>query len=193
MGETGAVDDPAGLWSQLLPESRDQIDAELRCRQLLPAIVVLRDQSGLDPKPSLYAAQDVVVERLRQLISEGSVEPEPSTTVDDLLAKARAIPGSIAAIEAVWDGDTQGWFIELLAIVKRPGSRHEHFDEVELAVLRRGGDIRLFNGQVPPWPESAEAAEKGTELAAALGLPFYFASPSEPDDESPRWWDVDRP
>src|SRR4051812_7486591 len=102
MGETGAMDDPAGLWAQLLPEIRDQIDAELRRRRLLPAIVVLRGPPELDPKPSLYAAQDVVAERLRQLISEGSVEPEPSTTGEDLLAKARAIPESIAAIEAVW-------------------------------------------------------------------------------------------
>jgi hypothetical protein len=176
------MDDPTGMWARLPSYIQDRIDAELRHRRLIAAIMVLRDQAGLDPKPSLYAAQDIVAGRMDHLTRLGVVEPEPSTAVADMLVKARAISAAVAAVEAVWDGDTQGWFVELLAIVKRPGSRHERFDEVPLAALRHGPDIRLFNGQVPPWPEATEATEKGRALAGALGVPFYFASPVEPND-----------
>jgi hypothetical protein len=120
------------------------------------------------------------------------VASETSITAADLLLKGQAIPAAIAAVEAVWDGDAEGWFVELLAVVKQRGSRHESFDDVSLAVLRRGGDIRLLSGQVPPWPEATEAAEKGSALAATLDLSFYFASPNKPDDQSPRWWDQTR-
>jgi hypothetical protein len=45
------------------------------------------------------------------------------------------------------------------------------------------------NGEVPPWPEAAEATETGHALASSLGVPFDFADPDAPDVELPRWWD----
>jgi hypothetical protein len=168
-------------------DTQNLIDAHLRHRRLAQAVVLLRDRAGLNPKPSLYEAQDIVAQRLRWLTAHAVVEPETPVTVDDLLGKVRAITAPVVAVEAVWDGDTRGWFVELLAIVERPGRRHPRFDEVSLAVLRHGGDIRLFNGGVPPLPEAIDAAEHGEALARVLGVPFQFASPTTRDDQALRW------
>jgi hypothetical protein len=85
----------------------------------------------------------------------------------------------------VWDGDTQGW-----CVVDRPGRYHSRFDEEWLTTLRHGGDIRVFNGQVPPWPEAHQAAEQGRAVAQHAGVPFHFTNPDEPDIDLPRWWDT---
>lgn len=52
----------------------------------------------------------------------------------------------------------------------------------EPAAIRKGGDGRVFNGEVPPWPEAAEAQAVGQTLAAQLGVPFRFESPDGPTD-----------
>lgn len=90
---------------------------------------------------------------------------------------------------SVLDGNTQGWFVVPVAIVRRPGSHH-HSDEVPLTVLQHGGDTRLFQGQVPPWPEAQQATEQGRAVAQHFGVPFHFASPAEPNDALPRCWDM---
>ncbi|GIJ48047.1 hypothetical protein Val02_49330 [Virgisporangium aliadipatigenens] len=100
------------------------------------------------------------------------------------------VTAPVLAVEAFWDGDTRGWFIFLVAVVRRPGRHNDRFDEVPLTVLRSGGDIRLFNGQVPPWPEAQQAFEQGRAVAQQLGVPFHFASPQEPNEDLPRWWDA---
>ncbi|MFF2566663.1 hypothetical protein [Streptomyces sp. NPDC058084] len=100
------------------------------------------------------------------------------------IALTHRVPGRLAAIEAIWDGDTKGWMVLLQAILKNPQG------EVTLDVYRHGTDIRVFNGQVPPWPEAEEAFAIGSALAERCGVPFHFASPDEPDDDAPRWWDA---
>ncbi|MEY9947555.1 hypothetical protein [Kitasatospora sp. GAS1066B] len=94
-----------------------------------------------------------------------------------LIGAVGALPGRPVAIEAVWDGDTEGWFVVLLALTDDPQSEHQ------LALVRHGGDIRLFNGTVPPWPEAREAEQAGRALADHLGVRFHFPSPDRPDDE----------
>lgn len=94
-------------------------------------------------------------------------------THEQLLAKVDALPERPMAIEASWDGDSSGWFVCLTAILKTDtGYRDGH-----LWVLQDGGDLRLFNGQVPPWGEAVLARQLGEELAAKFGVPFYFPSP----------------
>ncbi len=94
------------------------------------------------------------------------------------------------AIEALWDGDTTGWFVSLYAIIAHPSVQHPRYTEAGLINLRGpGGDIRIFNGDVPPWPEARMASEIGQSLAWEHTVPFYFHSQSEPDDQAPRWWD----
>ncbi|WP_405892294.1 hypothetical protein OG612_17400 [Streptomyces sp. NBC_01527] len=75
----------------------------------------------------------------------------------------------MAAVEAVWDGDTvHDWFVLLVAVLDRPTG------EGHLATVHRG-----------PGGSSAgtAAAEAGRALADYLGVPFHFASPDIPDNE----------
>ncbi len=112
-----------------------------------------------------------------------SVSATSVPSVADLEAKA----SGAVAIEALWDGDTQGWSVELFAVIRAQSgysARHLHS-------FRFGGDMRIFNGQVPPWPEAAAASRAGADLAAALGIPFHFPSPIHPEDDCPRWWERD--
>lgn len=107
-----------------------------------------------------------------------------STLTHDLLAKLRALPTPPVAIEALWDGDTQGWFVDLCAVLVLEGCHESRW----LHTFSDGGDLRVFQGVVPPWPEAIEAAKNGAQLAAILGIPFYFPSPEHPEDECPHWW-----
>ncbi|WP_307787203.1 MULTISPECIES: hypothetical protein [Streptomyces] len=105
-------------------------------------------------------------------------QPDP-LDVPSLAARAAALPGRVAAIEAYWDGDTvHDWFVILVAVLEEP-SGHGHLATV---CHRRGG----------PAPGSA-ADEAGRALAHHLGLPFHFPSPDVPDDEAPRRRTVRRP
>jgi len=107
---------------------------------------------------------------------------------EQLLAKAEALPERPVAIEAYWDGDSGGWFVCLIAVLKtKAGYREGH-----LSAIRGGSDLRIFNGQVPPWGEALLAQELGEQLAAKLEIPFYFPSPNHPEDDCPRWWEQDQ-
>src|SRR5258706_4864249 len=107
---------------------------------------------------------------------------------EELLAKADALPERPVAIEASWDGHSSGWYVCLTAILKaETGYRDCH-----LWALQDGGDLRLFNGQVPPWGEAVLAREVGEALAAKFGVPFYFPSPDHPETDCPRWWEQDQ-
>ncbi|MEU8185418.1 hypothetical protein AB0B85_28010 [Micromonospora sp. NPDC049044] len=177
-------------WTFLSPQVLDRIDEQLRQQRLIHAVRLLRVDGGLDPRPGLYEAQDLLVERLAWLRAEGWVEPErPSVEVPQLVETVRAITDRVVAVEALWDGDTQGWHVRLYAIVRRPSHHHPCFDEQPLALFSHGSDRRLFAGEVPPWPEAAEASEKGRAVADSIGVPFFFASPDVPDIDLRRWWD----
>ncbi|RZJ54058.1 MAG: hypothetical protein EOO44_06380 [Flavobacterium sp.] len=56
-----------------------------------------------------------------------------------------------------------------------------------LGVVSFGGDIRLFNGEVPSWPEAELAKEWGQKVSEKYGLTFYFPSHTEPDNDCPSW------
>jgi hypothetical protein len=126
---------------------------------------------------------DLVAERYADLGRRFSRSPTAPLDLDALTAKVQALPDPPAAIEAVWDGDTEGWMVDLLAVTSEPRA------EYHLAFVQHGTDMRLFNGQVPPWPEAEEADAVGRALADRFGVPFHFASPDRPDDTAPRWWD----
>jgi len=99
-----------------------------------------------------------------------------------LARQVAALPHPPDAIEALWDGDSDGWFVCLVAVTLRPKFEHN------LAFIGHGTDMRIFNGEVPRWPEALEAEATGRALANRLGVPFYFASPHTPNSELPRWW-----
>src|SRR5262245_43727584 len=126
--------------------------------------------------------------------------------VREALTTMQSIPEPVVAIEAFWDGDTSGWYLCLVALadtytaeqrLDAPPHPHPHdnphchprYKVFQLCILRaRGGDLRLFNRQVPPWPEGQAATIIGSHLAQVYQIPFYFVSPDDPDDDCPRWW-----
>jgi endonuclease YncB( thermonuclease family) len=116
---------------------------------------------------------------LREERLHAEAPPRDVATLTDMIT---AMPRKPAVIEAVWDGDTQGWGVRLCAVSAHPRS------ETHLALIRHGSAVLLFDNQVPPWPEAKEAEETGRALARHFGVPFHFASPDTPDDKAPRWW-----
>ncbi|MFC8668803.1 hypothetical protein [Streptomyces sp. NPDC057199] len=123
-------------------------------------------------------AERVVHSRYEALADRVQRMPPDPLDVPSLAARAAALPGRVAAIEALWDGDTvHEWFVVLVAVLECPDG------EGHLAtVCHRPGDSS---------PRTA-AAEAGRALAGRLGVPFYFASPEVPDDGAPRWRAVTR-
>ena len=112
---------------------------------------------------------------------------------EQLIAKADELPQKPVAVEAWWNGDTDGWFVVLVAVYAERRWFRSKYREMTLGCLRGdGGDLRLFNGEVPPWPEAWLASEVGQEIASRFGIPFYFPSPRHPEEDCPRWWDRDR-
>ncbi|HEY1013593.1 MAG TPA: hypothetical protein VGE07_12860 [Herpetosiphonaceae bacterium] len=108
---------------------------------------------------------------------------------EDVLGLANALPAPPVAIEVEWDGDTAGWFVILIAVHPDP-DRQPPYRSHDLAKMRGAdGDLRLFNNQVPPWPEALHAKDIGRRLAACFGAEFYFPSPDYPEDDCPRWWE----
>lgn len=97
------------------------------------------------------------------------------------------------AIEALWNGDTFGWFVNVRAIFNAPRAELHAYTDRHLATFsNEKGDARVFTGQAPPWQEAEEAAYWGARVAERLGIPFWFPSKGAPDDRVPRWWDVQR-
>ncbi|WP_460342728.1 hypothetical protein [Actinoallomurus acanthiterrae] len=161
-------------WAELPATLREQVDALVLRDRRFEAIKAIFN-SGFEPRPSLLDAQLLVADRYRSLGDRIEFSPEPARDLATLIAKVEGMPRPPVAIEAEWDGDTQGWFVVLTAITAEPQ------EETGLAQIRHGGDIRIFNGQVPPWPEAEEAQTTGRALADHFGVPFRFASPDAPE------------
>jgi len=106
-----------------------------------------------------------------------------AVSFENLMARIEKLEGTPACIQAIWDGDTQGWYVWLSVVVRINGK----FKEEDLGPIRYGGDIRLFRGEVPPWPEAAYAQDVGKRLAEHFGTVFYFPSPEEPDTDQVGW------
>lgn len=97
--------------------------------------------------------------------------------------------GTPIRLEALWDGDTGGWFLCLyLTLRSASGAEVREF----VTSLRYGSDLRLFNGQVPPWPESHVTRRLGELLEREFGCALWFPSPDQPDDDAPAYADRDR-
>jgi hypothetical protein len=108
---------------------------------------------------------------------------------EELLTKADTLPEGPEAIEAYWDGDTIGWCVILVAVYHEKQGSEDVYKDGWIGLIRGdGGDFRVFTGEVPPWPEARLALDVGQEIAAKLGVPFYFESRDFPENECPRWW-----
>ena len=167
------------LWATLPTQVRAEVDALVMEGRKLQAVQVVRNALK-EPRPGIYECMDLVAERFTDLGQCFTRSPTAPLDADELTAEIEALPHEPVAIEAVWDGDSEGWMVRLLAVTIEPRIEHH------LATVQHGTDIRLFNGEVPPWPEALEASIVGQRLAERLGISFYFASPEKPDNFAPR-------
>ena len=114
-------------------------------------------------------------------------------TLEDEVERVYALclePGEPALLEALWDGDTTGWMLELW--LTGSGRILGKNERKLVATLRYGSDIRLISGSVPPWPESLVAQRIGERLATECGCVLWFPSPDTPDDNCPTYAERDR-
>lgn len=170
-------------WESLPETLRTRVDELVMADEWFAAVHALWT-SRQERRIPLNTCQQLAHERRVALADRIRPKPKPPRDLATLIANVTALPRRPDAIEAVWDGDSIGWVVDLTAVTAVP--RTEHC----LAMIRHGSDLRLFNGQVPPWPEAQEAAELGTALAEHFGVPFYFESPDVPDLPEVRWWDT---
>lgn len=71
------------------------------------------------------------------------------TSFDVLDSEIKKVAGRPTVLEALWDGDTQGWFL-VLNLYSETGKLIWKNEKVQqLGIVSFGGDIRLFTGQVP--------------------------------------------
>jgi hypothetical protein len=168
--------------SALSEEELAPVDEALSRRRIIPAIRELRRNLHM----SLGDAEYAVHLRAHQIGHPITHELRPPTEAE-MLGQLVAMSPVPQAIQARWDGDTQGWMVSLEAVL-RDGHGYR---TRQLGVMRgRGGDMRSFDGEVPGWPEAAWASAVGASLARRIGVPFHFGSPDGPDDEAPNWWET---
>ncbi|MFE0581877.1 hypothetical protein [Streptomyces sp. NPDC058874] len=158
-------------WESLPAGIRAQVDGYVLQDRLMQAVKLVWD-AGRARGVGLHEAQLLVHERYVLHGDRIARTPESPLDLESLSALTSGLPGRVAAIEAVWDGDTvHDWFVKLLAITDDPaGERH-------LATVhsRRDRD------------RAEAAAEAGRTLADHLGVPFHFPEPSNPGYDAPRW------
>ncbi|MDH6144371.1 hypothetical protein P3T35_006413 [Kitasatospora sp. GP30] len=114
----------SAIWSALSEAVLAEVDGLVRQDRRMWAVKVLREGCP-EPKPGLYACVDVVAERYHVLRRGFEGAPTPPLDLDVLTAAVGALPGRLVAIEALWDGDTEGWFVVLLALTDDPQSEHQ--------------------------------------------------------------------
>ncbi|MBZ0315542.1 MAG: hypothetical protein K8L91_03920 [Anaerolineae bacterium] len=112
---------------------------------------------------------------------------------EQVFEKVKQLPPNIVVIEGVWDGDSSGWCVDLVAI-EEPLLSHYFRTHLLTSIGHGLGEIHDFNrmltGQIPPYPEGKLAYELGQAIADQLNVPLYFPSPEKPvGDEVPRWVD----
>lgn len=166
------------VWASLPVSLREEIDGLLCQHKHIKALVAFVEQPG-QPRQGIPLGKELLSYRQVVLYEQGLLQPEPETTVAQILDKAASLDRAPVAIEARWDGDYRGWMVDLMGILPRSPSG---FDEVRLAML----PPRRDSGTTP----EEEALAKGQAVADRLGVPFYFADPENPDINHPRWWDT---
>ncbi|MEL5959997.1 nucleotidyltransferase domain-containing protein [Streptomyces sp. CLV115] len=157
------------MWWSFPADVRERVDGLVLLGRDIQAVGAMRE-SGIEPRPELHACVEVLDGRHRALADR--IPPPVRPDVDAMAAAARDLPRDPVAVEAVWDGDTRGWIVVLTAVLAGP------WESVDLDGFRIGA------------AGTGEAARTGRELAERLGVPFRFASPDEPDEDAPRWWDA---
>ena len=95
------------LWERLPNELRSRVDELIADDRQLPAIVAIRDTLD-QPRPGIYECMDLLAERYAEL-DQPWFRPSPPLDIDVLARQVAALPHPPDAIEALWDGDSDGW------------------------------------------------------------------------------------
>ncbi|WP_328966594.1 hypothetical protein [Streptomyces sp. NBC_00239] len=161
-----------GWWGYLEERTRREVDADvLRDRRISAVRTVWEALRPLEV--GLHEAERVVHARYEVLGDRVRRTPPDPLDLASLAARAAALPGRVAAVEALWDGDTvHDWFVLLVAVLDDPDG------EGHLATVHHRPD-----GNAP----GPAAAEAGQRLATHLAVPFHFPSPHAPGYDAPRW------
>ncbi|MEV5680235.1 hypothetical protein AB0L68_31750 [Streptomyces sp. NPDC052164] len=167
----------SGWWAYLEERTCREVDADvLRDRRMAAVKSVWEALRPLGV--GLHEAERVVHARYEALGDRVRRTPPDPLDLTSLAARAAALPGRVAAVEALWDGDTvHDWFVLLVAVLDAPDG------EGHLATVHHR----------PGAPPGGAAARAGRALADHLGVPFHFASPDTPDDHAPRRRTAHRP
>lgn len=166
-------DDPATRFATL--SSSQMIEVDRIVVSARGVIAAMKGVLDLLPGLSLSDAEHLVSLWLEAL---GADLTPPGPTLEGLRTKIGELGGLPLALEAVWDGDTVfNWFVILFAIVPDSGAERG---------MRACWLDRFVSRHGDP---AAMASELGRVFADELAVPFFFASPHDPDDRAPRWWD----
>ncbi|WP_371616384.1 hypothetical protein [Streptomyces sp. NBC_00454] len=179
--------DWTGWWESLPEGIRRQVDGYVLQDRRMYAVRTVW-QAGRAHGLGLNPAQELVQSRYEAFGDRVAFTPDSPLDLGSLAARASGAPGRVAAIEAVWDGDTvHDWFVLLLAVTEDPPA------DYELATVYWRTGLRALEAEGadpgPLNPHAAAATRAGTALAERLGVPFHFASPGTPDDRVSRWRD----
>ena len=107
------------LWETLSAQARTRVDDLVMKGYKLQAVKAIREALE-EPRPGLYECMDLVAERFEDLGQRFTRSPTAPLDLDELTAKVRALPHRPSAIEALWDGDSEGWMVDLLAVTSEP-------------------------------------------------------------------------
>jgi hypothetical protein len=162
----------SGWWSYLDDDTREAVDANIESDRRFMAVKAVWE--ALRPIGlSLCEAEEVVHARYAALGDRVRHAQPDALDLPSLVARAAAHPGRVAAVEALWDGDTvHDWFVTLIAVLNDPSGE--------------GNLATVYSRPDRPAPGAA-ATEAGQALAHHLNVPFHFPSPDLPDDNAPRW------
>jgi hypothetical protein len=166
--------------SKFSQSTKEQLEAFKEANAVLSAMQFLMETQS--PRPSLGEAKELAA--IYGVVAAAIVKADLGAVLEGL-ESSHPKP---CAIEAVWDGDSFGWFVVVSAIFNSPTGSQPAFTDLRLATFSDDiGDARLFTGEAPPWREAEQAAVWGSHVADRLGIPFWFPARDAPDDQAPRW------
>ncbi|WP_043262249.1 hypothetical protein, partial [Streptomyces sp. e14] len=110
----------SGWWAYLEERTRREVDAHVMRDRRISAVKAVWE--ALRPLGlGMSEAERVVHARYGALGDRVRRAPPDPLDLPALASRAAALPGRVAAIEALWDGDTvHDWFVVLVAVLDDP-------------------------------------------------------------------------
>ena len=97
-----------------------------------------------------------------------------------------ALTGRIEALEASWQSDAEGWFLNLASYAPTPSNAHPRFTREHLARWWCGEWTDDVSAQ--EWPEIERKRVLCQQVADAVDAPLRFPPAAVPDSSYRDWW-----